>query len=155
MQIKDVISKFEVSRATLHNWKRSKPNLYKYLLSYDNKDKLEKTQRDAKLIFEEYAKSNMKPAFTFEEIKFIYEKSLVLDKIEDIKNISLVYASTISKDISKQTKFVLDIYYKLENLNIIEKYLLSNRLAIVRGKNIKNTDDILKHYMKEFIIETR
>ncbi len=152
MQIKDVISKFEVSRATLHNWKTTKPNLYNYLLNYNSKNELEKIQRDTKLVFEEYAKSNIKPIFTFNEIKFIYDKKLVLENFEDIKNIALIYASTISKDMNKQTKFVLDIYYKLDNLNIIEKYLFSSRLETLSQKNIKNIDDILRHYMKEFIL---
>ena len=39
--IKDIVSKYEVTRATLHNWKTTKPNLYNLLLNpEDTNEKL-------------------------------------------------------------------------------------------------------------------
>lgn len=66
--IKDIINKYEVSRATLHNWKTTKPNLYNLLLNLDGKnDEL----RELTIILEKYSKT-INPSFTLEDIFFYF-----------------------------------------------------------------------------------
>ncbi len=147
-----ITEKYEITRYTLNNWKTTKPNLYNLIKTSD--DAYEK-YRDTSIILEEYAKSTINKIFSFDEIKFIYEKNLVFNNVNDIIEISTIYSATIIKDIKTNSKFVLGIYQKIEQLNIIEKYIFVNRLQIIKGKNIKDKidkNDILKHYMKEFIL---
>ncbi len=152
MQIKDIISRFEVTRATLHNWKQTKPNLFNLL---KNSDDYKDEKREINIILEEYAKENIKPLFTFGEIEFVFNKNLSCETIDDIKKLSTIYGENIANDIKENPKFILDIYHKLDRLNIVEKYIFIRRLQVVQEKNIKDKvdkNDILKHYMKEFIV---
>lgn len=147
-----ITEKYEITRYTLNNWKTTKPNLYNLIKTSD--DAYEK-YRDTSIILEEYAKTTINKIFSFDEIKFIYEKNLIFNNVNDIIEISTIYSATIIKDIKSNSKFVLGIYQKIEQLNIVEKYIFVNRLQIIKGKNIKDKvdkNDILKHYMKEFIL---
>jgi hypothetical protein len=147
-----ITEKYEITRYTLNNWKTTKPNLYNLIKT---SDEAYDRYRDTTIILEEYARNTINSVFSFDEIKFIYTKNLIFKNVNDIIDISTIYSATIIKDIKTNSRFVLGIYQKLEELNIIERYIFVNRLRIIKQKNIKDEvdkNDILKHYMKEFIL---
>jgi len=50
--------------------------------------------------------------------------------------------------------FALDIYKKFEILNLIEKYILCERVKIVSEKiktRKEEKESLIKHYLKEFL----
>ena len=73
------------------------------------------------------------------------------------------YISHYPKDLQDKIKVLiekepktnaLNIYKKLENLNLIEKYILNERLKTVSEKiKIKKEEkeSLIKHYLKEFL----
>ncbi|MFW3343319.1 hypothetical protein [Aliarcobacter butzleri] len=146
--IKDIISKYEVSRATLHNWKTTKPNLYNLLLNLDGKnDEL----RELTIILEKYSKT-INPSFTMEDIFFILDLNLE-DFIEEIEKLHTIYIEQTSKNLKENSEFILSIYQKIQNLNLIEKYIFISRIKRVKKNKIKEMDlkTSIKHYFKEFI----
>jgi len=148
-----ITEKYEITRYTLNNWKTTKPNLYNLIKTSD--EAYEK-YRDFSIILEEYAKNTINKIFTFDEIKFIYEKNLVFDTVYDIIEISTIYTTSIIKDIKTNSKFVLGIYKKLESLNLIEKYIFCDRLVKLQEKLEKKQEkdtDWLRVYFKEFLEE--
>jgi len=148
IQIKDIVNKFEVSRATLRNWKKSKPNLYAYLFSYkkesDNADKL----REINIVLEKYAKESIKPLFTYEEIFYIYGK---IFELQDTKDIEKLFVESCAEDMNKDFEFIITIYNKIKNLNIVEKYILSQRLKKLKETKEKITKEYIIHNFREFL----
>lgn len=146
--IKDIINKYEVSRATLHNWKTTKPNLYNLLLNLDGKnDEL----RELTIILEKYSKT-INPSFTLEDIFFILDLTLE-DFIEEIEKLHTIYIEQTSKNLKENSEFILSIYQKIQNLNLIEKYIFISRIKRVKKNKIKEMDlkTAIKHYFKEFL----
>lgn len=150
--IKEVTEKFEVSRATLHNWKTTKPNLYNYLKISD--EQYEK-YREVNIFLETYVKTAQNiNIFEYKEIDYIFTLSLNLQDIKTIENLHLTYMNYCMKSEKKSSEFMLDIYKKLENLNLIEKYIFTKRLSTVSQKIKSNKDErkeLLIHYFKEFL----
>ncbi|MGJ0338295.1 hypothetical protein [Aliarcobacter cryaerophilus] len=146
--IKDIINKYEVSRATLHNWKTTKPNLYNLLLNSDGKnDEL----RDINIVLEKYSKS-IKSTFTIEDILFILKLNLE-DYIDEVEKLHTIYIEKTSKILIRNSEFILDIYQKIQDLNLIERYIFISRIKSLRKEKIKQTDikTAIKHYFKEFL----
>lgn len=146
--IKDIINKYEVSRATLHNWKTTKPNLYNLLLNpEDTNEKL----RDITLILEKYSKT-INPNFSLDDILFILNLSLD-NFVEDIEKLHTIYIEQTTKELRENSEFVLSIYQKIQDLNLIERYIFISRIKSLRKEKIKQTDikTAVKHYFKEFL----
>lgn len=146
--IKDIINKYEVSRATLHNWKTTKPNLYNLLLNpEDTNEKL----RNITLILEKYSKT-INPNFSLDDILFILNLSLD-NFVEDIEKLHTIYIEQTTKELKENSEFVLSIYQKIQDLNLIERYIFISRIKSLRKEKIKQTDikTAVKHYFKEFL----
>ena len=146
--IKDIISKYEVTRATLHNWKTTKPNLYNLLLNpEDTNEKL----RDINIVLEKYSKT-IKSTFSEDDILFILNLSLE-NFINEIEKLHTIYIEQTAKELKENSEFVLAVYQKIKDLNLIERYIFISRIKSLRKEKIKQTDikTAIKHYFKEFL----
>ncbi|MCT7446139.1 hypothetical protein [Aliarcobacter skirrowii] len=146
--IKDIISKYEVTRATLHNWKTTKPNLYNLLLNpEDTNEKL----RDINIVLEKYSKT-IKSTFSEDDILFILNLSLE-NFINEIEKLHTIYIEQTAKELKENSEFVLAVYQKIQDLNLIERYIFILRIKSLRKEKIKQTDikTAIKHYFKEFL----
>ena len=146
--IKDIISKYEVTRATLHNWKTTKPNLYNLLLNpEDTNEKL----RDINIVLEKYSKT-IKSTFSEDDILFILNLSLE-NFVNEIEKLHTIYIEQTAKELKENSEFVLAVYQKIQDLNLIERYIFISRIKSLRKEKIKQTDIkiAIKHYFKEFL----
>lgn len=146
--IKDIISKYEVTRATLHNWKTTKPNLYNLLLNpEDTNEKL----RETNIVLEKYSKT-IKSTFSEDDILFILNLSLE-NFVNEIEKLHTIYIEQTAKELKENSEFVLSIYQKIQDLNLIERYIFILRIKSLRKEKIKQTDikTAIKHYFKEFL----
>ena len=146
--IKDIISKYEVTRATLHNWKTTKPNLYNLLLNpEDTNEKL----RDINIVLEKYSKT-IKSTFSEDDILFILNLSLE-NFVNEIEKLHTIYIEQTAKELKENSEFVLAVYQKIQDLNLIERYIFISRIKSLRKEKIKQTDikTAVKHYFKEFL----
>ncbi len=146
--IKDIISKYEVTRATLHNWKTTKPNLYNLLLNpEDTNEKL----RDINIVLEKYSKT-IKSTFSEDDILFILNLSLE-NFVNEIEKLHTIYIEQTAKELKENSEFVLNVYQKIQDLNLIERYIFISRIKSLRKEKIKQTDIkiAIKHYFKEFL----
>ena len=146
--IKDIISKYEVTRATLHNWKTTKPNLYNLLLNpEDTNEKL----RETNIVLEKYSKT-IKSTFSEDDILFILNLSLE-NFVNEIEKLHTIYIEQTAKELKENSEFVLAVYQKIQDLNLIERYIFISRIKSLRKEKIKQTDikTAIKHYFKEFL----
>ena len=146
--IKDIISKYEVTRATLHNWKTTKPNLYNLLLNpEDTNEKL----RDINIVLEKYSKT-IKSTFSEDDILFILNLSLE-NFVNEIEKLHTIYIEQTAKELKENSEFILNVYQKIQDLNLIERYIFISRIKSLRKEKIKQTDikTAIKHYFKEFL----
>ena len=146
--IKDIISKYEVTRATLHNWKTTKPNLYNLLLNpEDTNEKL----RETNIVLEKYSKT-IKSTFSEDDILFILNLSLE-NFVNEIEKLHTIYIEQTAKELKENSEFVLAVYQKIQDLNLIERYIFILRIKSLRKEKIKQTDikTAIKHYFKEFL----
>ena len=146
--IKDIVSKYEVTRATLHNWKTTKPNLYNLLLNpEDTNEKL----RDVNIVLEKYSKT-IKSTFSEDDILFILNLSLE-NFVNEIEKLHTIYIEQTAKELKENSEFVLAVYQKIQDLNLIERYIFISRIKSLRKEKIKQTDikTAIKHYFKEFL----
>jgi len=148
--IKEITEKFEVTRGTLHNWKTTKPKLYEYLLNSD--DQYEK-YREVNILLESYIKTAKDiELFEYKEVEYIFSLNLDLKDLKNIENLHLTYINKSFKIEKESNEFILNIYKKLERLNLIEKYIFATRLKTVTNKIKKEEkESLIKHYFKEFI----
>ena len=146
--IKDIVSKYEVTRATLRNWKTTKPNLYNLLLNpEDTNEKL----RDINIVLEKYSKT-IKSTFSEDDILFILNLSLE-NFVNEIEKLDTIYIEQTAKELKENSEFVLNVYQKIQDLNLIERYIFILRIKSLRKEKIKQTDirTAIKHYFKEFL----
>ncbi|WNL11603.1 hypothetical protein [Aliarcobacter cryaerophilus] len=146
--IKDIISKYVVTRTTLHNWKTTKPNLYNLLLNpEDTNEKL----RDINIVLEKYSKT-IKSTFSEDDILFILNLSLE-NFINEIEKLHTIYIEQTAKELKENSEFVLAVYQKIQDLNLIERYIFILRIKSLRKEKIKQTDikTAIKNYFKEFL----
>jgi len=149
---KEITEKFEITRGTLHNWKTTKPNLYSYLENYDKKfDKLQ----EINIFLESYIKTAQNiTVFEYKEIAYIFTLELELQDLKKIENLHLTYINASLKKEKESSEYILNIYKKLESLNLIEKYIFANRLKVLVEKiksKKEEREELLRHYFKEFI----
>ncbi|MCT7405693.1 hypothetical protein [Aliarcobacter cryaerophilus] len=146
--IKDIVSRYEVTRATLHNWKTTKPNLYNLLLNQeDTNEKL----RDINIVLEKYSKT-IKSTFSEDDILFILNLSLE-NFVNEIEKLHTIYIEQTAKELKENSEFVLAVYQKIQDLNLIERYIFILRIKSLRKEKIKQTDikTAIKNYFKEFL----
>ena len=148
--IKEITNKFEVTRGTFHNWKSTKPKLYDYLLNSDNQ--YEK-YREVNIFLETYIKTATNISLLeYKEIEYIVSLNLELKSLQEIENLHLTYINQSFKKEKEGGQFELNIYKKLESLNLIEKYIFSNRLKSIKKKIKKDEkEQLLRYYFKEFL----
>ena len=145
---KRYIRKYEVTRTTLHNWKTTKPNLYNLLLNpEDTNEKL----RDINIVLEKYSKT-IKSTFSEDDILFILNLSLE-NFVNEIEKLHTIYIEQTAKELKENSEFVLAVYQKIQDLNLIERYIFILRIKSLRKEKIKQTDikTAIKHYFKEFL----
>lgn len=146
---KEITEKYEITRTTLHNWKTTKPNLYNLLL---NSDGTNSEIRELTIILEKYSKTIVSD-FLIEDIEYILELKLeeYLDKVEKLHTI---YIEQTSNDLKQNSEFILNIYQKIQKLNIVERYIFISRIRSVKKQKVKNSELKLaiKYYFKEFIV---
>ena len=150
LAIKDIVDKFEVSRATLHNWKTTKPKLYDYLKNFDGKND---EFRDIKSILDGYA-DGLSGEFYYEEIDFLLFLCMEFGVLDSIKNIVDGFGVSAAKEFKENSKLVFGIYAKLERLNIVERYIFADRYKSVQ-RQLKKTkearEDLIRYYFKPFL----
>ena len=148
LKVKDILERFEVTRTTLYNWKTTKPNLYNLLLNSDgNSSEL----RELTIILEKYSKT-IKSSFSIDEIIFILDLNLE-EYVEDIEKLHTIYIEKTTKELKTNSEFILEIYQKIQNLNLIERYIFISRIKSVKKEKIKSTElkTAINHYFKEFL----
>lgn len=145
---KEITENFEVTRTTLHNWKTSKPNIYNLLL---NSKGFNDELREIKIILEKYSKTIVSD-FLLEDIEYVL--SLALENyLEDIEKLHTLYIEQTSKDLKQNSEYILSIYQKIQNLNIIERYIFISRIKSIKKQKIKPNElrGAIKHYFQEFL----
>ena len=91
--------------------------------------------------------------FEYKEVEYIFSLNLDLEDLKNIENLHLTYINQSFKVEKESDEFTLDIYKKLEKLNLIEKYIFVNRLKTIIGKMKKeDKETLLKYYLKEFLV---
>ena len=149
---KEIIEKFVIPKSTLYGWKTVRPKVYEYLATADEQFL---KYREVNILLDRYIQSVVNiDIFEYKELEYILQLNQENLKIEDLENFHLKFIEKSIK-IEKEPKTnALNIYKKLENLNLIEKYILNERLKTVSEKIKTKKDEkesLIKHYLKEFI----
>jgi len=152
LSTKKISEMFDVPKTTLYGWKTERPKVYEYLA---NADEQFSKYRDVNILLDRYIQTvpNIE-IFEYKELEYILELKLENPKIEELDNFHLKFIEKSIK-IEKEPKTnALNIYKKLENLNLIEKYILNERIKIVSEKiktKKEEKESLIKHYLKEFL----
>ncbi|MEA3552984.1 MAG: hypothetical protein U9R39_01135 [Campylobacterota bacterium] len=152
LSTREIAEKFDIPKTTLYGWKEERPKVYEFLANSDTQyDKY----RDTNILLDKYIKTtNHTKVFISDEIEYIYSLDLEINSIEDIENLHLLYINTSTKIKKENDTFTLDIYKKLESLNLIERYIFCDRLEKLKEKLEKKYEedtDWMKLYFKEFL----
>ena len=148
LTVKQISEKFDIPKSTLYGWQKEKPKIFEYLRdSNSNQDIL----RDLIVILEKYSKT-IKSTFSEDDILFILNLSLE-NHVDEIEKIHTIYIEQTAKELQENSEFVLNIYQKIQDLNLIERYIFILRIKNLRKEKIKQTDikTAIKHYFKEFL----
>ena len=149
---KEIVEKFDIPKSTLYGWKTERPKVYEYLATADEQFL---KYREVNILLDRYIQNVVNiDIFEYKELEYILQLNQENLKIEDLENFHLKFIEKSIK-IEKEPKTnALNIYKKLENLNLIEKYILNERLKTVSEKIKTKKDEkesLIKHYLKEFI----
>ena len=149
---KEIIEKFDIPKSTLYGWKVERPKVYDYLA---NSDEQYEKYREINIFLESYIKTAQNiTAFEYKEIAYIFTLELELQDLKKIENLHLTYINASLKKEKESSEYILNIYKKLESLNLIEKYIFANRLKVLVEKiksKKEEREELLRHYFKEFI----
>ncbi|XOB60614.1 hypothetical protein ACMC56_08330 [Campylobacterota bacterium DY0563] len=140
---KEISELFEVQINTLYNWRKSKPKLYSYLQNADYNSKIN-NEINALL---KYFSNTIQKNFTLKEIDFLIINDFELNSIEEVNEFQDYFIKANYKILTTRHKFVLNIYNKIKELNIVEKYLLYKKIFKIR----KFGDRDRAVYFKEFL----
>lgn len=148
LTIKQISEKFDIPKSTLYGWEKERPKIFEYLKdSNSNQDIL----RDLTIVLEKYSKS-IKRNFTLDDVLFILNLSLE-NFVNEIEKLHTIYIEQTAKELKENSEFVLAVYQKIQDLNLIERYIFISRIKSLRKEKIKQTDikTAIKHYFKEFL----
>ncbi|MBN2963365.1 hypothetical protein JWV37_01100 [Sulfurospirillum sp. T05] len=145
--IKEVVENYEVTRATLHNWKKTKPRLYK-LLRTDNDDQL----RELLVVLSHYAQT-LTPCFTCKEVEQIVLLELNFKDTKSVLEIEYLFLEKMRNEPLHSLRETMPLFTKLSSLNPVEKYLLKRALQSVQAKREKKEplEPLIEHYFKGFV----
>ncbi|NWF67334.1 MAG: hypothetical protein HXX81_07710 [Campylobacterales bacterium] len=149
LTVKEISEKFNVPKSTLYGWEKERKEVFDYLQnSNDNHELL----RELSILIEKYSKS-VCADFEIDEIEYVLNVGIENIKVDEIEKLHLIYSQLITKDIKQNGEFVLEIYQKLKNLNLIERYIFVSRIKSVKKLKAKNEDkkEAIMHYFKEFL----
>ena len=149
---KEIIERFDIPKSTLYGWKTERPKVYEYLA---NADEQFSKYRDVNILLDRYIQSISNVSlFEYKELEYILELKLENLKIEELDNFHLKFIEKSIKIEKEPKTFALNIYKKLETLNLIEKYILNERIKTVSEKiktKKEEKESLIKHYLKEFL----
>ncbi len=140
---KEICELFEVQINTLYNWRKTKPKLYSYL---QNADYNLKRNKEINVLLDFYSKTFSK-SFEEEEIEFLINCEFELNSIDDVNSFHTLFIKSNYKLLSTNADIILSIYDKVNELNIIEKYILYKKIYSVR--NIEKSE--LSSFFNEFL----
>jgi|JTFP01.1.fsa_nt_gb hypothetical protein len=148
--IKEIIEEYEVTRATLHNWKNTKPKLYQFLRNANsNDDQL----RELSIVLAHYEKEVV-PRFTCKEVTEVIKADLALHSAKETLEIAYLFLHAVHSQLPSAMEKFMPIYTKLSSLNPVEKYLFKTALKSVEAKQGKEPlDALVRHYFKIFIVK--
>ena len=152
LSTKEIAEMFNVPKTTLYGWKTERPKVYEYLATADEQFS---KYRDVNILLDRYIQTVPNIAlFEYKELEYILQLNQENLKIEELENFHLKFIEKSIK-IEKEPKTnALNIYKKLENLNLIEKYILNERIIFVSEKiktKKEEKESLIKHYLKEFL----
>ncbi len=152
LSTKEIAEMFNVPKTTLYGWKTERPKVYEYLA---NADEQFSKYRDVNILLDRYIQSVSNVSlFEYKELEYILELKLENLRIEELDNFHLKFIEKSIK-IEKEPKTnALNIYKKLETLNLIEIYILNERIKTVSEKiktKKEEKESLIKHYLKEFL----
>lgn len=149
---KEIIERFDIPKSTLYGWKTERPKVYEYLA---NADEQFSKYRDVNILLDRYIQSISNVSlFEYKELEYILELKLENLKIEELDNFHLKFIEKSIKIEKEPKTFALNIYKKLDTLNLIEKYILNERIKTVSEKiktKKEEKESLIKHYLKEFL----
>lgn len=152
LTIKEISQKFNISKSTLYGWEKERPEIFAYLQRAD--DKYEEF-RDLTILLEKYAKT-ITPVFEFKEVEFILELGLHRTNANTLENLHLIYSQAIVNHIKQRVAFVMPIYTKLEQLNLIERYIFVSSCKEMASKLPKMKKEehkgLIMHYFRAFLV---
>ncbi len=142
---KEISKLFEVQINTLYNWRRSKPKLYSYLQNADYNSKIN-NEINALL---DYFSNTIQKDFTLKEIDFLILSDFELTSIDEVNEFQDYFIKANYKLLTNKHKFVLNIYDKLKELNVVEKYLLYKKIYKIRKFGDKNRAEFFNEFIKK------
>jgi len=142
---KEISKLFEVQINTLYNWRRSKPKLYSYLQNADYNSKIN-NEINALL---DYFSNTIQKEFTLKEIDFLILSDFELTSIDEVNEFQDYFIKANYKLLTTKHKFVLNIYDKLKELNVVEKYLLYKKIYKIRKFGDKNRAEFFNEFIKK------
>ncbi|QKF81950.1 hypothetical protein CRV08_01715 [Halarcobacter ebronensis] len=142
---KEISLLFEVQINTLYNWRKSKPKLFAYLQNADYNSKIN-NEINALL---DYFSNTIEKDFTLKEIDFLITSDFELNSIEEVNEFQDYFIKANYKMLPTKHKFVLEIYNKIKELNIVEKYLLYKKVFKIRKFGDKNRAEFFKEFLKK------
>ena len=148
LTIKQISERFDIPKSTLYNWEKERPKVFEYLQqASSNQDIL----RELTIILEKYSKT-INFSFSTEKIEYILKLNLE-NYLENIEKLHTIYIEQTSKELKENSEFILSIYQKIQNLNIIERYIFISRIKSIKKQKIKQNDlkIAIKHYFREFL----
>ena len=146
---KEICENFEVQLNTLYNWKKTKPKLFKYI---QNADYNFEKSGEINVLLGEYAKGISKN-FTIDEIIYFINSRLKATTINEIKNIHKIFIKAEYKQIPKQLNFIMSIYDKLVDMNLIEKYIFYKRTYKIRVKKLIINEELIVENFSEYLLK--
>lgn len=152
LSTKEIADKFDIPKTTLYGWKVERPKVYDYLA---NSDTQYEKYREVNIFLETYIKTAATKIFLYKELEYIFDLELSTKTVEEMQNIHLIYINTSTKATKENTLFTLDIYKKLEGLNLIEKYIFCSNLSVVNPKikaKKEEKKELLLHYFRDFLV---
>lgn len=152
LSTKKISEMFDIPKTTLYGWKTERPKVYEYLA---NADEQYSKYREVNILLDRYIQSASSVAlFEYKELEYILKLEFKNQNVEDIENLHLNFINTSMKIEKQNNTFTLDIYKKLEKLNLIEKYIFIDNIRKVSSKikvKKEEKESLIKHYFKNFL----